>query len=152
MSRYWRFIILTNNSSRGSPPIAKTTGKVVPRSPYHLPIHPVYPLGKTFLPHLRRETYCRLENHKIWVAIRPLVFKKPRARREMLNLPSPRLTRPAPNESTPPLPSSRLRNPLPILRHLQANWAPLRLRHHLTRPQPSPRHHQAACPDIVVCL
>ena len=121
---------------RGSPPIVKTTGKVVPRSPCHLPVHLVYPLGKPFLPHLRRETYGLFENHKIWAAIPLLVLQKPKARREILNLPPPRSTHPAPNESTPPVPPSRLRNPLPILRHLQANWAPLRLRHHLTRPQP----------------
>ena len=111
---------LTNNSPRGSPLIVKTTGKVVLRSPYHLPIRLVYPLGKAFLPHPRRETYGLLENHKIWATIRPLVFKKPKARREILNRP-PHIDSPRTERVDPPLPSSRLRNPLPILRHLQAN-------------------------------
>jgi len=70
------FVVLTSIAPRGSLPLVKTADKVMLRSPYHPPIHPVYPLGKTFLPHLGHETYRLRENHKITAAIHPLVFKQ----------------------------------------------------------------------------
>jgi hypothetical protein len=50
------FVVLTSNAPCGSLPLVKTAGKVMLRRPYHPPIHPVYLLGMTSLPHLGHET------------------------------------------------------------------------------------------------
>jgi len=81
------FVVLTSIAPRGSPPLVKTAGKVmVLRSPYHPPIHPVYPLGKPFLPHPGHETYRLRGNHKIPAAMHPLVFKQQKGKGKKSNL------------------------------------------------------------------
>ena len=80
------FLALTSNARRGSLPSVKTVGKVMLRSPYHPPIHLVYPLGKTFLPHLGHKTYHIGENHKIRAAMRLLVFTQRKDKGERSNL------------------------------------------------------------------
>jgi len=81
------FVVLTSIAPRGSLPLVKTADKVMLRSPYHPPVHPVYPLGKTFLhPHLGHETYRLRENHKITAAMHPLVPKQQKDKGERSNL------------------------------------------------------------------
>ena len=81
------FVVLTSIAPRGSPPLVKTAGKVMTlHSSYHPPIHPVYPLGKPFLPHLGHATYRLRENHKILAAMHPLVFKHQKDKGERSNL------------------------------------------------------------------
>ena len=147
-------IILTSNSPYRSLPLVKTAGNVMLRSPYYPPIHPVYPspLGITFLRHPGHETCHLREDHKIRAAMRPLVFKQQKDQGERSNLPTISLTHLVPIKLTPLLPSGRLLNPLPLLRHFQTNRASPCLRHYLTRPQPWQRQCPAACHHIVVCL
>ena len=127
-------LAFTGNAPPGSLPLVKPAGKAMLRSPYHPPIHPAHLLGKTF--HLGHETYRLRENHKIRGAMRPLIFEQPKDKWERSTLWSLRLTLLAPIKLTPPLPSSRLLNPLPILRHFRTNWASQCLRHHRTRRRP----------------
>jgi hypothetical protein len=114
-------IALTSNASHSSLSLVKMAGKVMLHHLYHPPLHPVYLLGKMFLLHLGHETYHLCKNHKTKVVIRPLVFKQQKDKGESSNLWSLRLTYPALIKLTPPLPSSHLLSPLPILRHFQTN-------------------------------